>query len=52
LGVNHWIIIPIIVIAGLLLFRWFEKKGFKETTEAILNGLQSPTRMERIHEST
>jgi len=27
LGVNHWIIIPIVVIGGLLLFRWFEKKG-------------------------
>ena len=26
LGVNHWIIIAIIVIGGLLLFRWFEKK--------------------------
>jgi hypothetical protein len=26
LGVNHWIIIVIIVIGGLLLFRWFEKK--------------------------
>ena len=27
LGVNHWIIIVIIVIGGLALFRWFEKKG-------------------------
>jgi len=27
LGVNQWIIIAIIVISGLLLFRWFEKKG-------------------------
>jgi uncharacterized membrane protein YedE/YeeE len=27
LGVNHWIIIAIIVIGGLVLFRWFEKKG-------------------------
>jgi hypothetical protein len=27
LGLNHWIIIPIIVIGGLFLFRWFEKKG-------------------------
>ncbi|NWG03747.1 MAG: YeeE/YedE family protein [Syntrophaceae bacterium] len=27
LGLNHWIIIAIIVIGGLLLFRWFEKKG-------------------------
>ena len=27
LGVNHWIIIAIVVIGGLFLFRWFEKKG-------------------------
>lgn len=27
LGVSHWIIIPIVVVGGLLLFRWFEKKG-------------------------
>jgi hypothetical protein len=27
LGVNQWIIITILVIGGLLLFRWFEKKG-------------------------
>jgi uncharacterized membrane protein YedE/YeeE len=27
LGVNHWIIIPLMVIGGLLLFYWFEKKG-------------------------
>ncbi len=27
LGVNHWIVIPIMVIGGFLLFRWFEKKG-------------------------
>jgi len=26
-GVNHWVIIPIIVAGGLFLFRWFEKKG-------------------------
>jgi hypothetical protein len=26
IGVNHWIIIPLFVIGGLLLFRWFEKK--------------------------
>lgn len=26
-GVNHWIIIAIVVIGGLFLFRWFEKKG-------------------------
>lgn len=27
LGVNHWIIIAIVVIGGLFLFCWFEKKG-------------------------
>ncbi len=27
LGVSHWVIIPAFVIGGLLLFRWFEKKG-------------------------
>lgn len=27
LGINHWIIIVILVIGGLFLFRWFEKKG-------------------------
>jgi hypothetical protein len=27
LGVNHWVIIPILVVGGLFLFRWFEKKG-------------------------
>jgi uncharacterized membrane protein YedE/YeeE len=27
LGVNHWIIVAVVVIVGLLLFRWFEKKG-------------------------
>jgi uncharacterized membrane protein YedE/YeeE len=27
LGANHWVIAAIIVILGLLLFRWFEKKG-------------------------
>jgi uncharacterized membrane protein YedE/YeeE len=27
LGVNHWIIIAIVVIGGLILFWWFEKKG-------------------------
>jgi uncharacterized membrane protein YedE/YeeE len=26
-GVNHWIVIPFFVAGGLLLFRWFEKKG-------------------------
>jgi uncharacterized membrane protein YedE/YeeE len=27
LGVSHWLIIPIFIIGGLALFRWFEKKG-------------------------
>jgi len=27
LSVNHWIVIAIFVIGGLLLFFWFEKKG-------------------------
>lgn len=27
LGVNHWIIILVVVIGGLFLFRWFERKG-------------------------
>ena len=27
LGVNHWFVIPVFVIGGLVLFRWFEKKG-------------------------
>lgn len=27
LGLNHWVIIPLFFIGGLLLFRWFEKKG-------------------------
>ena len=27
LGINHWIVIAIIVIIGFLMFRWFEKKG-------------------------
>jgi uncharacterized membrane protein YedE/YeeE len=27
LGVNHWLIIPLFVIGGLILFRWFERKG-------------------------
>ena len=27
LGVNHWVIVPILVIGALVLFRWFEKKG-------------------------
>ncbi len=27
LGINHWIIIPLLVMGVLALFRWFEKKG-------------------------
>lgn len=27
LGLNHWFIIPIFIVGGLALFRWFEKKG-------------------------
>jgi uncharacterized membrane protein YedE/YeeE len=27
LGINHWIVIIIVVILSLLMFRWFEKKG-------------------------
>jgi uncharacterized membrane protein YedE/YeeE len=27
IGVSHWVIIPLFVAGGLLLFRWFEKKG-------------------------
>lgn len=27
LGVNHWVVIILFVIGGLMLFRWFEKKG-------------------------
>lgn len=27
LGIHHWIIIPILVAAGLLLFKWLENKG-------------------------
>ncbi|MHB8771788.1 MAG: DUF6691 family protein [Syntrophales bacterium] len=27
LGVNHWIVIALCIIGGVLLFRWFEKKG-------------------------
>lgn len=27
LGINHWVVIIIFVPAGLMLFRWFEKKG-------------------------
>jgi uncharacterized membrane protein YedE/YeeE len=28
LGLNHWLIIPIFMVGGILLFRWFERKGF------------------------
>jgi uncharacterized membrane protein YedE/YeeE len=27
IGVNHWFVIPVIVVGTLLLFRWFERKG-------------------------
>jgi len=27
LGLNHWFLIPVFIIGGLLLFRWFEKEG-------------------------
>ncbi len=27
LGINHWIVIVILVLAFIALFRWFEKKG-------------------------
>ena len=27
LGINHWIVIIVVIILGLLMFRWFEKKG-------------------------
>lgn len=27
LGVNHWFVIGAFLVVGLLLFRWFEKKG-------------------------
>lgn len=27
LGLNHWFIIPVFVAGGILLCRWFEKKG-------------------------
>lgn len=26
-GVNHWIVIAVLVAAGVVMFRWFEKKG-------------------------
>lgn len=27
LGVNHWVVIPVFIVAALLFFRWLEKKG-------------------------
>ncbi|WP_028575013.1 DUF6691 family protein [Desulfonatronovibrio hydrogenovorans] len=27
LGINHWLVIIVFICLGLLLFRWFEKKG-------------------------
>jgi len=27
LGINHWFIIPVVVVLAISLFRWFEKKG-------------------------
>jgi hypothetical protein len=27
LGVNHWIVVPVFVVAGAGLFYWFEKKN-------------------------
>ena len=27
LGINHWIVVPVIVLAGVGLFYWFEKKN-------------------------
>lgn len=27
LGVNHWIVIIVFFLGGILMFRWFEKKG-------------------------
>ncbi|MFO7727315.1 MAG: DUF6691 family protein [Desulfonatronovibrio sp.] len=27
LGINHWIVIIVLIIAAVALFRWFEKKG-------------------------
>lgn len=27
LGVSHWILISLFIVGGLLLFRWFERKG-------------------------
>ncbi len=27
LGINHWVVAAVLVAAGILMFRWFEKKG-------------------------
>jgi uncharacterized membrane protein YedE/YeeE len=27
LAINHWIVIVVFVVGGILMFRWFEKKG-------------------------
>ncbi len=27
LGINHWIVIVVVIILAILMFRWFEKKG-------------------------
>ncbi len=27
IGINHWIVIAAFVVVGLVMFRWFEKKG-------------------------
>ncbi|PIP08688.1 MAG: YeeE/YedE family protein [Syntrophobacteraceae bacterium CG23_combo_of_CG06-09_8_20_14_all_50_8] len=27
LGVNHWLIVILFIVIGVLMFRWFEKKG-------------------------
>jgi uncharacterized protein len=27
LGINHWVVAAVFVVVGVLMFRWFEKKG-------------------------
>jgi hypothetical protein len=27
LGISHWVLIPLCILAGLLFFYWLEKKG-------------------------
>jgi len=27
LGVNHWLVVVAMIVLGLVMFRWFEKKG-------------------------